>query len=58
MDQYGINVAEAIILLLKQCSLWNRISTDFKTGDFKIPAGGIANCDRIGAALNQLKNIF
>ncbi len=58
MDQYGINVAEAIVLLLKQCSLWNRISTDFKTGQFKIPAGGIANCDRIGSALNQLKNIF
>ena len=46
MDQYGINVAEAIILLLKQCSLWNRISTDFKTGEFKIPAGGMDDTKR------------
>ena len=58
MNQYGINVSEAIVLLLKQCSLWNRISTDFKTGEFKIPAGGIENCDRIGAALNTLKKYF
>ena len=58
MNQYGVNVAEAIVLLLKQCSLWNRISTDFKTGEFKIPAGGIENCDRIGSALNTLKKYF
>ena len=55
MNQYGINVAEAIMLLLKQVSLWNRISTDFKTGHFSIPAGGIENIDRIGSALNTLK---
>ena len=58
MNQYGINVAEAIVLLLKQCSLWNRISTDFKTGQFSIPAGGIENCDRVGGALMQLKKYF
>ena len=58
MNQYGINVAEAIVLLLKQCSLWNRISTDFKTGEFKIPAGGIENIDRVGSQLMQLRKFF
>ncbi len=58
MDQFGINISEAIVLLLKQCSMWNRIATDFKTGQFKIPAGGIENCDRIGSALMQLKKYF
>ena len=41
MQQYGINVAEMVVLLLKQTSLWSRISNDFKTGRFVIPAGGI-----------------
>ena len=58
MNQYGINVAEAVVLLLKQCSLWNRISTDFKTGKFSIPAGGIENCDKIGSKLMHLKKYF
>ena len=58
MNQYGMNVAEVIVLLLKISSLWNRISTDFKTGSFSIPAGGIENCDRIGSQLMQLRRYF
>jgi len=58
MQQFGINVAEAVVLLLKQTSLWSRISHDFKTGQFVIPAGGIEHCDRIGARLMQLKKYF
>ena len=53
-----MNVAEVIVLLLKISSLWNRISTDFKTGSFLIPAGGIENCDRIGSQLMQLRRYF
>ena len=53
-----MNVAEVIVLLLKISSLWNRISTDFKTGLFSIPAGGIENCDRIGSQLMQLEKIL
>ena len=58
MNLYGMNVSEVIVLLLKLASLWNRISTDFKTGTFIIPAGGIENCDRIGSQLMQLKKYF
>ena len=58
MGQYGMNVAEVIGLLLKISSLWQRISVDFKTGQFKIPAGGIENCDRIGSQLMQLRKYF
>jgi|TARA_R100001440_G_scaffold1895_4_gene5920 hypothetical protein len=58
MAQYGINVAEAVVLLLKQASLWSRISQDFKTGQFIIPAGGIEHCDKIGGRLMQLKKYF
>src|SRR6056300_318386 len=58
MAQYGMNVAEVIVLLLKISSLWNRISTDFKTGLFLIPAGGIENCDHIGSQLMQLRKYF
>jgi len=58
MNQYGMNVSEAMVLLLKQCSLWNRIRTDFKTGEFFIPAGGIENCDRVGSQLMQLRKYF
>ena len=31
------------------------ITEQFKQGDFKIPAGGIQNCDRIGNQLMYLK---
>jgi len=58
MNQYGLNVGEAIVLLLKNATIWNRISTEFKTGDFKIPAGGIENIDRVGAQLMQLRKFF
>ena len=58
MQQYGINVAEMVVLLLKQTSLWSRISNDFKTGRFVIPAGGIEHTDRIGSQLMQLKKYF
>ena len=58
MAQFGINVAEAVVLLLKQTSLWSRISNDFKTGRFTIPAGGIEHCDKIGTKLMQLKKFF
>jgi len=58
MNLYGMNVSEVIVLLLKLASLWNRISTDFKTGTFIIPAGGIENCDRIGSQLMHLKKYF
>ena len=58
MQQYGINVAEMVVLLLKQTSLWSRISNDFKTGRFVIPAGGIEHADRIGSQLMQLKKYF
>ena len=58
MQQYGIAVAEMVVLLLKQTSLWSRISEDFKTGKFVIPAGGIEHADRIGARLMQLKKYF
>ncbi len=58
MQQYGINVAEMVVLLLKQTSLWSRISNDFKTGRFTIPAGGIEHADRIGSQLMQLKKYF
>jgi hypothetical protein len=58
MQQFGMNVAEVVVLLLKQYSLWSRISSDFKTGRFTIPAGGIEHCDRIGAQLMQLKKYF
>ena len=58
MNQYGLNVAEAMVLLLKQSSLWNRVTTEFKTGEFKIPAGGIENTDRVGSQLMQLRKYF
>ena len=58
MAQYGINVAEAVVLLLKQASLWSRITQDFKTGQFVIPAGGIEHCDKIAGRLMQLKKYF
>ena len=58
MNQYGLNVAEVMVLLLKQSSLWNRINTEFKTGLFQIPAGGIENTDRVGSQLMQLRKYF
>ena len=58
MQQYGINVAEMVVLLLKQTSLWSRITHDFKTGQFVIPAGGIEHADRIGSQLMGLKKYF
>tara|TARA_R100000426_G_scaffold10973_2_gene11456 strand:- start:4856 stop:5638 length:783 start_codon:yes stop_codon:yes gene_type:complete len=58
MDAYGLPVAEAMVLLLKLNSKWRRSTDEFKLGDFKIPAGGIANCDRIGSELMQLKKYF
>jgi hypothetical protein len=58
MNQYGLNVSECIVLLQKLASLWNRITTDFKKGDFIIPAGGIENCDRVGSQLMQLRKYF
>ena len=58
MDQWGFPVTETMILLLKGTSNHKRMTNDFKLGNFKIPAGGIENCDRIGAALNTLKKYF
>ena len=58
MQQYGIAVAEMVVLLLKQTSLWSRLVTDFKKGLFVIPAGGIEHADKIGTRLMQLKKYF
>ena len=55
MQQWGLPVAETIILLLKISSRYSTIGTTFKEGNFKIPAGGIEHCDRIGGQLNSLK---
>ncbi len=55
MLQYGLPVSETMILLLKITSKWKTIHEQFKQGDFKIPAGGIENCDRIGGQLMSLK---
>ena len=50
-----------VSMFLKQWSFYaetmhhygSRIITDFKTGEFKIPAGGIENCDLIGSRLTR-----
>ena len=55
MQQFGLPVSETMILLLKITSRWRLITEQFKQGDFKIPAGGIQNCDRIGNQLMYLK---
>ena len=55
MQEFGLPVSETIILLLKLTSKWRNIHEQFKRGDFKIPAGGITNCDRIGGQLMALK---
>jgi len=58
MDQWGFPVSETMILLLKGTSGHKRMTNDFKLGNFKIPAGGIANIDRIGFCLNKLRQYF
>ena len=58
MDQWGFPVIETAVLLLKGTSNHKRMSTDFKLGNFRIPAGGIANCDRIGFHLSKLRRYF
>ena len=58
MTQYGIPVAETLVLLQKVNTKYRRHSDEFKLGTFKIPAGGIQHCDRIGAQLLKLKKYF
>ena len=58
MVQFGLPVSETIILLLKLTSKWRLITEQFKQGDFKIPVGGIQNCDKIGSQLMYLIKYF
>ena len=58
MQQWGLPVSETMILLLKVSSKYSTIGRTFKEGNFKIPAGGIEHCDRIGGQLNALKRFF
>ena len=58
MTQYGIPVAETLVLLQKVNTKYRRHSDEFKLGTFKIPAGGIQHCDRIGAQLLKLKKLI
>ena len=54
MIQYKTPIGETIALMLGQAQVKNEVTQDFKLGKFKIPAGGLANFDKVAKELVQI----
>jgi hypothetical protein len=58
MQQYGLPVCETHYLLLGKATSHKTITDKFKLGNFKIPAGGIANFDDHMVQMAYINNVF
>ena len=58
MEQYGLPVCETHYLLLGKATSHKTITDKFKLGNFKIPAGGIANFDDHMVQMAYINNVF
>ena len=55
MNQFGTPIGETIGIMLKQASVKNEVTEDFRLGKFKIPAGGLEYFDRVAKELAQIQ---
>jgi len=55
--EYNMPIIEAVSILLDRIGLDINITADYKEGNFKIPAGGIARFDRIASELKYINDI-
>ena len=58
MNQYGMPVSEALCLLAGDATWNNTLTENFKRGEFKIPAGGIAKFDKLASEMMFINNVY